>query len=216
MGNGEEIEKERDILEPRSKEKEKTKQMGNGEENENENNTLESQKLLDHEETDNPYTEIESFIENWSKGPAVPVENNSNISTDTEEKKLSCRYCSKSFRRGDNLTHHYRSRHPNEKPYECAICLKVFTDRKVMLVHRKDHGPKPFKCDLCDQATVNLAQLTIHKRIHTGERPYACDVCPKAFKVKSHLNEHKMRHTAAADKKICGNLDSVKAQISET
>lgn len=95
------------------------------------------------------------------------------------EKVFGCTLCSKSFYRHQHLTSHMRAHKDlgddfiipaSVNRFECAICHKVYKNRKVMQLHiRKEHGSE------------------LHE----------CSVCSKLFKERSSLSEHMMTHSAA-------------------
>jgi len=120
------------------------------------------------------------------------------IKIHTDERPYKCHLCEKSFRTNTLLRNHINT-HTGTKPYKCKVegCVMAFVTSGELTRHTryKHTHEKPFKCTLCDYASVEISKLRRHFRSHTGERPYPCDICGKAFADSFHLKRHKMSHT---------------------
>ncbi|PKC01918.1 hypothetical protein RhiirA5_364560 [Rhizophagus irregularis] len=90
--------------------------------------------------------------------------------------------------------------HTGDKPYQCTICKKRFSEANIMTQHMRTHtGERPFKCTQpdCGREFSISGALTIHLRVHTGEKPFKCkfDGCVKRFAESSNLTKHMRVHT---------------------
>lgn len=120
------------------------------------------------------------------------------IKIHTDERPYQCHLCERAFRTNTLLRNHINT-HTGVKPYKCdqEDCEMAFVTSGELTRHiryRHTHE-KPFKCTLCDYASVEISKLRRHFRSHTGERPYACEDCGKAFADSFHLKRHRMSHT---------------------
>jgi uncharacterized Zn-finger protein len=86
--------------------------------------------------------------------------------------------------------------HIGEKPYQCEVCNRRFTQKHNLIVHMKKHTEEnPYQCHICNHNFTQKIHLTEHIRTHTGEKPYHCELCNRRFTQKTHLTEHKRTHT---------------------
>ncbi|ORY93598.1 hypothetical protein BCR43DRAFT_444598 [Syncephalastrum racemosum] len=105
-----------------------------------------------------------------------------------------CHRNGKSFTQRQKVMRHIQT-HTGDKPYQCTICKKRFSEANIMTQHMRIHtGEKPFRCpeEGCDRTFSISGALKIHRRTHTGERPFTCKYtgCNKKFAESSNLTKH--------------------------
>ncbi|XP_028135830.1 zinc finger protein 320 isoform X2 [Diabrotica virgifera virgifera] len=138
------------------------------------------------------------------------------ISENIKKGIYTCKTCTKDFLKSFDSKSQVETHNTGEKPFECEICSKLFSQTCHLNEHMKLHtGDKPFKCEICSKVFSLKSNLNKHAKVHKGDKPFACEVCSKTFSLKCNLNKHMKIHTG--DKpftcKICSKVFSRKCNV---
>ena len=92
---------------------------------------------------------------------------------ETDEHRVQCPFCSKSYSRNDDLKKHIKQKHPQpttaipRPAFTCEKCQKTFCYQTTYDLHCKHCGiDKPFQCSTCGKCFVKKATLEKHVQEH--------------------------------------------------
>ena len=98
---------------------------------------------------------------------------------------------------------YFQLTHSEDRPYECAVCLKKFKTERTMRLHLQHHldmKNETFRCSSCNKIFVSKRSLARHKAAHHRYwKRYSCKHCKKKYMFKSLLD----RHIKVSCTKIC-------------
>lgn len=83
----------------------------------------------------------------------------------SSREKFPCPQCSYESVKMHNLRRHIRSKHMNDRPFNCDLCSKRFRDNSELRAHLRVHtGEKPFECHICHKRFSRNYQVTRHTK----------------------------------------------------
>lgn len=111
-----------------------------------------------------------------------------------------CQYCGKKYSYLGSLKLHFRTNHPEHKPYKCVVCGKTFSTFHQRFLHMREHKDyrdpiRPFKCSFCPGRFKHKMSLQRHERLkHFNESliGFRCEKCNKEFTSGQNLLRHAM------------------------
>ncbi|XP_009862992.1 PREDICTED: zinc finger and BTB domain-containing protein 17-like, partial [Apaloderma vittatum] len=103
-----------------------------------------------------------------------PTSKMRHLETHDTDKEHKCPHCDKKFNQVGNLKAHLKI-HIADGPLKCREGGKQFTTSGNLKRHRE----KPCQCLICGKAFTQASSLIAHVRQHTGEKPYVCERCGK-------------------------------------
>ncbi len=131
---------------------------------------------------------------------------------------LKCKNCKKKFRTSRYYERHNCLAHPNrttfvsQKPivdepieqvrvYECAVCKRIFRDRRQLQSHMTKHKQSPCLCLICGKLFSGDRTLGRHMKLHDStSESHPCTECGRKFKQRRYLLDHNRKvHNLYAD-----------------
>lgn len=110
---------------------------------------------------------------------------------------LACVFCEETFEHEDELGPHLLSRHPTT--FHAPAVLRVETEfstpgERICPETCQNEPNEELSCDVCGQATENIAVLEAHMRKHKDSFIYSCSLCGRRFKEPWFLKNHMRTH----------------------
>lgn len=110
---------------------------------------------------------------------------------------LACMFCEETFEHEDDLGPHVLSQHPTT--FHAPAVLRV--EAEFLPPSERTHSKtcpneqnEELSCDVCGQATENIAVLEAHMRKHKDSFIYSCSLCGRRFKEPWFLKNHMRTH----------------------
>ncbi|XP_062545983.1 zinc finger protein 184-like isoform X2 [Armigeres subalbatus] len=155
---------------------------------------------------------VDSEVESITLKQNEPHEKKVPVANSGQYIPFRCCGCEQAFNTKPELQLHSKKIHESlkstnpEKPFECNICYKRYTNVKGFNLHRRNaYQLKQHQCSSCGKRFINRALLENHERIHTSQKPFPCTICSKKFRSRSNLLAHQKLHSEVPEhtKHIC-------------
>ena len=108
---------------------------------------------------------------------------------------LSCNYCQKECTSVQALISHVNSHKRTKHKHECAICSKIFANKRNLDVHSLIHtGDKPHSCSNCSKTFSVRSNMLAHKELCMNKCKFNCNQCSRSFPIESLYKRHIAEH----------------------
>ena len=111
---------------------------------------------------------------------------------------MACEVCGLEFQSRKVLNDHKVEKHPDDLPFRCHECPKMFklnTSLQKHLVNRHEKKVTSFECEKCSKRFVKKLYLTNHQtRFHNIFKPFLCQFCGERFISSNSLSSHLQIH----------------------
>ena len=110
--------------------------------------------------------------------------------------KSPCPQCDHKAHDQPSLAKHIKVVHLGLKPFKCQACDFRSTTESNILNHekRRHSSEKSHFCLFCNKGFLQLTNLSIHERTHTGQKTINCPQCDTLFSTKWFLEKHIKSH----------------------
>lgn len=116
------------------------------------------------------------------------------LCTHSGESRFKCRKDGQKFSTILELRKHVQMYHPNDWPFRCSVCGKIWQRACELKVHMSHHmSDRPYLCADCGKTFSDVSQLRSHAHMHGDDRPHFCQFCEKRFVHSGSLYEHVRR-----------------------
>ena len=113
----------------------------------------------------------------------------------------TCMICIQVFEGDVQLHKHKRDVHrEKERPFECNLCQKSFTDKCYLRSHETADHSGECKCEICGDLFPSKSRMLLHKYKHK-ERKFKCDHCEISFR-EDFTRERHMKRTHLKEKNV--------------
>lgn len=92
---------------------------------------------------------------------------------------------------GASLSHNRRPSGRQNKSCVCETCGMVTKNGTTMEAHRRTHSnERPYNCPVCSKGFTQLSVMLTHLKIHTGDNFHSCTLCNKYYTRAIDLEYH--------------------------
>ena len=103
-------------------------------------------------------------------------------------KELACDVCEKTYPTEECLYKHLAYKHGPHPQMPCPDCEDIFSDPRILLIHRKEFHREKRTCPECGKQFIK-ERFEAHLQSHVDQK-IPCEQCDKVFKSPINLKNH--------------------------